>query len=100
MDTKKMVVGQDVYIANKNGKFFCQGKVTEIMPEGVEVLTAPHIITVDDLSRFNYDVDVLSWVIPLRFDNDGKGYDGIKRCTDVFWGGSRTYFGWGGTCMG
>lgn len=86
MDTKQLVVGQDVYIVNNDGTRFCQGNVAKVMPEGVEVLTAPHVMRIDGLSQRNYDVDTLSWVVPLRFDNEGKGYDGNKRCTDVFWG--------------
>jgi hypothetical protein len=87
MDTTKLVAGQDVYVVSNNGRFFCQGKVTKVAPEGVEVLTAPHIMGVDELPQRDYDVDQLSWVIPLRFDNEGKGYGGRKRSKqDVFWG--------------
>jgi hypothetical protein len=55
--------------------------VTEVTPEGVEVITAPHVLGVDTLSRFDCDVDQLSWVIPMRFDNQGNngsdGHDGM-----------------------
>jgi hypothetical protein len=74
------------YIATKDSTFFCQGKVTEILPLGVEVLIVPHIVGLESLSQVNYDVDDRSWVIPLRFDSDRNGYDGNRRCTDTFWG--------------
>jgi hypothetical protein len=80
MDTKKLVVGQDVYVVSNNGSDFMQGKVTEVTPEGVEVLTAPHVLGVENLPQVNYDVDQLSWVVPMRFDSNGEngtdGHDG------------------------
>jgi hypothetical protein len=77
MDAKKLVVGQDVYVVSNDGRSFCQGKVTGVTPEGVEVLTAPHVLGVENLSQINYDVDQLSWVVPMRFDNEGNnGSDG------------------------
>jgi hypothetical protein len=84
MDTKTLVVGQDVYIVNNNGTFFCQGKVVKVMPEGVEVLTVPTIMGPERLSQVDYDANDRSWVVPLRFDNEGRGYDGINQ--DAFWG--------------
>lgn len=57
MDATKLKVGQDVYVVSQHGPYSCQGKVTEVAPEGVEVLTAPRILGVSELSRFNYDVD-------------------------------------------
>lgn len=80
MDTKTLVVGQDVYLVSRDGNSFLQAKVTEVTPVGVEVLTAPHILGVSILSQVNYDVDQLSWVTPMRFDNEGNngsdGHDG------------------------
>ena len=88
MDTKTLVVGQDVYVVSNDGSDFMQGKVTEVTPEGVEVLTAPHVLGVDTLSRVNYDVNQLSWVVPMRFDNEGNnGSDGHEGMN--VWG-----FGW------
>jgi hypothetical protein len=70
MDTKTLVVGQDVYVADSASRNFFQGKVTKVTPEGVEVLTS-----VSTLSR---DVDE-SW-IPMWFDSNGEngtdGHDG------------------------
>jgi len=37
MDTKKLVVGQDVLVVNWEGSYFIDGKVSKITPEGVEV---------------------------------------------------------------
>lgn len=95
MDTKKLVVGQDVYVVNDDGTFFRQGKVTEVMSEGVEVLTAPYIISVDDLSQ-DYDPIKYVYAVPLRFDKDGKGYNGHKQdTTAAFWGeDDRRDLGW------
>ena len=77
MDTKKLVVGQDVYVVSNDGRDFMQGKVTEVTPESVEVITAPHVLGVENLPQVNYDVDRLSWVGSMRFDSEGKnGTDG------------------------
>ena len=85
MDTKKLVVGQDVYVVSNDGKSFMQGKVTEVTPESVEVLTAPHVLGVENLPQVNYDVDQLSWVVPMRFDNEGNnGSDGPEGMNE--WG--------------
>ena len=85
MDTKKLVVGQDVYAVSNDGKSFMRGKVTEVTPESVEVLTAPHVLGVENLPQVNYDVDQLSWVVPMRFDNEGNnGSDGHEGMNE--WG--------------
>ena len=80
MDTKKLVVGQDVYVVSDDGYSFMQGKVTEVTPEGVEVLTAPYHLGISIPSQVKCDVDQLSWVVPMRFDREGKngtdGHDG------------------------
>jgi len=90
MDTKTLMGGQDVYVVSSHGLLFRQGKVTEITPDGVEVLTAPFSYPADKLSQFEHDVNQLSWVepvgcnvnlrywaIPIRFDNEGNnGSDG------------------------
>jgi hypothetical protein len=54
MDTKTLVVGQDVYI--NSGCYGDKGKVVKVTPSGVEVQT-------DGGGLF-------------RFDKDGKGCDG------------------------
>ena len=76
MDTNKLEVGQHVYVVSNDGRSCRQGKVTEVTPEGVEVLT-----TYDHVDpRKDYDVDQLLRVIPVRFDSEGKngtdGHDG------------------------
>jgi hypothetical protein len=94
MDTTKLVVGQDVYLVSNDGRFFCQGKVTEVTPEGVDVLTSPIPLRADKLSQFDYDVNQESWLVPsggdlnlrvwaisVHFDNEGNngsdGHDGM-----------------------
>ena len=85
MDTKTLVVGQDVYVVSNNGSDFMQGKVTKVTPEGVEVLTAPCVLGIEKLPQVNYDVDLLSGVIPMRFDNEGRnGTDGQEGMNE--WG--------------
>jgi hypothetical protein len=78
VNTKTLVVGQDVYVVSDDGQSFKQGKVTAVTPEGVEVLTT--FDHVDPLSQENYDVDQLLRVVPMRFDSEGKngtdGHDG------------------------
>jgi hypothetical protein len=54
MDTKTLVVGQDVYI--ESGVYGCKGKVVKVTPSGVNVQT-------DKVGL-------------LRFDNEGKTCDG------------------------
>ena len=54
MDTKTLVVGQDVYM--DSGCYGCKGKVVKVTPSGVEVQTDSQGL--------------------LRFDNEGKGCDG------------------------
>jgi hypothetical protein len=62
MDTKTLVVGQDVYMVNS--RFMCKGKVTEITPLGVNVQTT------DELLQFNNE--------GVQCDNDGKPF--IAKC--------------------
>lgn len=89
MDTTKLGVGQDVYVVSNDGHYFCQGKVTKITPESVEVLTDPIPRRADELSQFDYDVNQQSWLIRsgdlnlrvwavlVHFDNEGNnGSDG------------------------
>ena len=72
-------------MVSNSGKEFLQSKVTKATPEGVEVLTAPHVLGVGILSQFNYDVDQLSWVVPMRFDSNGEnGTDGNEGMNE--WG--------------
>jgi hypothetical protein len=84
MNTTKLVVGQDVYVVSDNGPFFRQGKVVAVTPDGVEVLTAPHVLDVGTLSQFDYDVDQLSWVIPMQFDNEGNNGSDEHDGQDVY----------------
>ena len=58
LDTKKLVVRQDVYVVSSNDLLFCQGKVVKITPEGVEVQ--------DDYGGL------------LHFDCKGKGLDRLR----------------------
>jgi hypothetical protein len=59
MDTKTLVVGQDVYMLS--GVYICWGKVVKITPSGVDVQT-------DDQGL-------------LRFNSRGEGYDkGTHEC--------------------
>jgi hypothetical protein len=51
MDTKTLVVGQDVYMLS--GCYLCWGEVVKVTPSGVEVQTSKGEL--------------------LRFDSDGKG---------------------------
>jgi len=78
MDTTKLTVGQDVYVVSNKGFYFSQGKVTNITPEGVEVLTGI-AVPVEQLSQYVYDerdLDLRTWS-PMWFDSNGKnGTDG------------------------
>jgi hypothetical protein len=59
MDTKTLVVGQDVYMLS--GVYICKGKVTKITPSSVDVQTTSEGL--------------------LRFDSRGKGCDdGTHEC--------------------
>lgn len=72
-----LVVGQDVYVVSNDGRDFLQGKVTEVTPKTVTVLTAPHGLSVDTLSQHYYDLNLQNWGEPFWFDNEGKnGTDG------------------------
>ncbi len=73
MDTTTLVVGQDVYVVSQRDHFSCQGRVTKVAPEGVEVLVVPTLYRLHALARIYYDVDAMSWVVPMRFDNEGNG---------------------------
>jgi hypothetical protein len=53
MDTTKLIVGQEVYAVSNSGEDFLQGKVTEVTPERVVVLTAPHVLGVRILSQLS-----------------------------------------------
>jgi hypothetical protein len=67
MDTKILVVGQDVYMFSE--VYTCKGKVIKVTPEGVEVRATvqSNLTRVGDL---------------LRFNNSGKGRDdeGTHEC--------------------
>ena len=56
MDTRQLVVGQDVYVVS--GCYLCRGKVVKVKPEGVEVQTIH-----PDYQKV------------LLFDNEGKATD-------------------------
>jgi hypothetical protein len=66
MDTKTLVVGQDVFIIS--GCYGDKGKVVEVGPSGVNVLIP---------RRLPLEREEL-----LRFDNNGKGSDaqGTREC--------------------
>ena len=61
MDTKTLVVGQDVLIAS--GPYRESGKVVKITPEGVQVLTGGRV-----------EQGVTVGAMLLHFDNDGRSY--------------------------
>jgi hypothetical protein len=84
MDTTKLTVGQDVYVVSNSGEDFLQGKVTEVTPKRVVVLTAPHVLGVGILSQRYYDLNFPNWVEPFWFDSEGKngtdGNEGMNVC--------------------
>lgn len=49
MDTKTLVVGQDVYMGS--GVYLCEGKVVKITPLGVDVQTTTELLHFDDKGR-------------------------------------------------
>jgi hypothetical protein len=67
MDTKTLVVGQDVYMFSE--VYTCKGKVIKVTPEGVEVRA-----TVQSNLTLAGDL--------LHFDSNGKGHDeeGTHEC--------------------
>ena len=67
MDTKTLVVGQEVYLISE--VYMCRGKVVEVTPEGV-------IVQATVQSNLTRKGDL------LRFDKDGKGRDeeGTHEC--------------------
>jgi hypothetical protein len=67
MDTKTLVVGQDVHIVS--GPYFWRGKVVKATPEGVEVHTKEELLPSGDLN-LRCGMEQL-----LHFDNAGKGRD-------------------------
>jgi hypothetical protein len=77
VDTTKLTVGQDVYVVSNSGEDFLQGKVTEVTPKRVVVLTAPHVLGAGTLSQHYYDLNFPNWGEPFWFDSEGKnGTDG------------------------
>jgi hypothetical protein len=60
MDTKTLVVGQDVYMVG-GGYFYKRGKVVKVMPSGVDVQTG--VLQIDG----TWNAHEL-----VRFDNSGK----------------------------
>jgi hypothetical protein len=67
MDTKTLVVGQDVYLFS--GCYWWWGKVVEVTPEGVDVVTREELVQSQGLN-LRCGADAL-----LRFNNEGKGRD-------------------------
>jgi hypothetical protein len=67
MDTKTLVVGQDVHIVS--GPYLWRGKVVKATPEGVEVQTREEVLPSNGLN-LRCGKEQL-----LHFDNNGKGRD-------------------------
>jgi hypothetical protein len=60
MDTKTLVVGQDVYMLG--GVYMNMGKVVKVTPSGVDVL----------VFKLPWKMRVVDEQMLIRFDNDGK----------------------------
>jgi hypothetical protein len=85
MDTKTLTVGQDVYVVSNSGEDFLQGKVTEVMPKRVVVLTAPHVLGVGILSQHYYDLNFPNCGEPFWFDGEGKNGTGGCEGNERVW---------------
>jgi hypothetical protein len=63
MDTKTLVVGQEVYMLSDGDNLICNGKVIEVTPSGVEVRTVDHTTPSGVHLRKQFEI--------LHFDSDG-----------------------------
>ena len=73
MDTKTLVVGQDVYLIS--GVYLNEGKVVKVTPSGVIV----------KLARAQGPINEPTLI---RFDTNGKAYDSSDIYNGNMWGGS------------
>jgi len=65
MDTKTLVVGQDVYMFS--GCYWNKGKVVKVTPSGVDVQTSEELLRSGDLNLRAYGE-------LLHFDDNGRSY--------------------------
>ena len=94
MDTKTLVVGQDVHMVS--GVYGCEGTVIEVTPSGAVVRTDQHSYPLDGRAQGKSKDDPIDWNAwwdtwhdrnqwhnnaglsgLLRFDNNGEGCDGL-----------------------